>query len=147
MTTTLPLALPDRALERLRQQDAAAPAPEATLTIAEVAERTGVSAHTLRYYERIGLLAVPRDPSGHRRYDERAYARVVFLSRLRMTGMPIRELQRYVALVGDGEATVPERLQMLLAHRAAVRAQIHELQLALETVDFKIANYGGHIHP
>lgn len=147
MTTTVPLALPDRVLERLRQQNAAAPAPGATLTIAEVAERTGVSAHTLRYYERIGLLDVPRDPAGHRQYDERAYARVVFLSRLRMTGMPIRELQRYVALVGDGEATVPERLQMLLAHRAAVRAQIRELQLALETVDFKIASYGGHLHP
>src|SRR5690606_15416074 len=83
MTTTPAPTLPDEALERLRRQDAAAPAPGTTLTIAEVAERTGVSAHSLRYYERIGLLDVPRDPAGNRVYDERAYARVVFCSRLR----------------------------------------------------------------
>src|ERR671917_1288255 len=109
----------DAALDRLKRQDAAVPAPDATLTIAEVAERCGVSAHTLRYYERIGLLDVSRDAAGHRVYDARDYARVVFLTRLRMTGMPIRELQRYVALVAEGEASVPERLRMLLAHRDA----------------------------
>ncbi|HLU55856.1 MAG TPA: MerR family transcriptional regulator [Pseudonocardia sp.] len=147
MTTTPAPTLPDEALERLRRQDAAAPAPGTTLTIAEVAERTGVSAHSLRYYERIGLLDVPRDPAGNRVYDERAYARVVFCSRLRMTGMPIRELQRYVAMVNEGEATEPDRLRMLLEHRQAVQAQIRRLQVALETIDFKIATYGGRTEP
>ena len=137
----------DAALDRLRRQDAAVPDTGARLTIAEMARRSGVTAHTLRYYERIGLLDVDRGPSGHRVYDERDFARVVFLSRLRMTGMPIRELQRYVALVGEGEATVPERLAMLLAHRESVRAQLAELQFALETVEFKIAAYGGHCEP
>jgi DNA-binding transcriptional MerR regulator len=112
-----------------------------------MAERTGVSAHTLRYYERIGLLDVPRDAAGHRRYGAGDYARVVFLSRLRMTGMPIRALQRYVALAGEGEGTVPERLAMLEEHRDAVRAQLQELVLALETVEFKIASYGGTCAP
>ncbi len=60
-----------------------------------------------------------------------------------MTGMPIREMQRYIALVGEGEKSVPERLQMMLAHRDAVRAQIQELVFALETIEFKIAAYGG----
>lgn len=137
----------DEALDRLRRQDAAVPAADATLTIAEMAQRTGVTAHTLRYYERIGLLAVPRDAAGHRRYSAGDYARVVFLNRLRMTGMPIRELQRYVALVGEGEQTVPERLRMLQQHREAVRAQLQELQFALETVEFKIAAYGGSCAP
>ncbi len=113
------------------------------MPIAEVAERAGVTAHTLRYYERAGLLSVGRDDSGHRSYTAADLARVVFLTRLRMTGMPIRGLQRYVALLDGGEDTVPERLALLQAHRAAVRAHIDELTTALETVDRKIATYGG----
>jgi DNA-binding transcriptional MerR regulator len=137
----------DAALDRLQRQDAAVPAPDATLTIAEMAERTGVTAHTLRYYERIGLLSVGRDAAGYRIYTARDYARVVFLNRLRMTGMSIRELQRYTALVAEGEASVPERLRMMLARRDAVAAQIQELTFALDTIDFKIAAYGGHAQP
>ena len=137
----------EAALDRLRRQDMAVPEPGATMTIAEVAERTGVSAHTLRYYERIGLLDVARDAAGHRLYTRDDYARVVFLNRLRMTGMSIRELQRYITLVAGGEETVPERLRMLLKHRDAVRAQIEELVFALETIEFKIATYGGHTQP
>jgi DNA-binding transcriptional MerR regulator len=137
----------DAALDRLKRQDAAVPAPGATLTIAEMAERTGVSAHTLRYYERIGLLSVGRDAAGYRLYSTGDYARVVFLNRMRMTGMSIRDLQRYVALVEEGEATVPERRELMLAHRDSIRAQIQELRFALETVEFKIAAYGGHPEP
>ena len=137
----------DRALDRLRHQDAAVPEAGSTLTIAQMAVRTGVGAHTLRYYERVGLLEVARDAAGHRVYGAADFSRVVFLNRLRMTGMPIRILQRYVALVGEGEDTVPERLAMLERHRDAVRAQLQELVFALETVEFKIAAYGGACAP
>jgi DNA-binding transcriptional MerR regulator len=136
-------SLTDSALERLRRQDTSAPADGETLSIAEVAERTGVSAHTLRYYERIGLLSVGRDAAGYRSYNADDFSRVVFLNRLRMTGMPIRDLQRYIELVGRGESTVPERLAIMVAHRDAVRAQLAELQFALEIVEFKIDAYGG----
>jgi DNA-binding transcriptional MerR regulator len=145
--TIAPPATVDLALDQLRRQDAGVPEPDATLTIADVTDRTGVTAHTLRYYERIGLLDVARDAAGHRVYDKRAYARVVFLSRLRMTGMPIRELQRYVALVARGEETVAERLRMLQEHRDAVRAQLEQLVFALDAVEFKIAAYGGDLQP
>lgn len=134
-------------LDKLRRQDAAVPQSSASLTIADMAGRTGVSAHTLRYYERIGLLDVGRDEAGHRAYSAGDFSRVVFLSRLRMTGMPIRELQRYIALVGEGEHTVPERLRMLQDHRERVRVQLRELTFALETVEFKIATYGGTCAP
>ena len=137
----------DRAVERLRRQDAAAPADGAELTIAEMAERIGLSAHTLRYYERIELIEVPRDAAGHRVYGPAEYARVVFLNRLRMTGMPIRDLQRYVRLVQLGEHTAPERLAMLQAHRDSVLAQLAELRFAPEVVEFKIESYGGHCVP
>ena len=135
------------ALDRLRRQDASVPEPGTTLSIAEMAQRTGVTAHTLRYYERIGLLEVTRDSAGRRVYDADDFARVVFLTRLRMTGMPIRDLVRYVALVGEGDATVPERLTMLQHHRDAIRIQLMELQFALETVEFKITSYGGACAP
>lgn len=120
---------------------------DATLTIAEAAERSGVSAHTLRYYERIGLLDVGRDASGHRVYGPDDFARVIFLTRMRMTGMPIRALQRYVELAGRGESTVPERLAIMQAHRDAVRSQLSELQTALETIELKIDLYGGGCAP
>lgn len=120
---------------------------DVALTIAEMAELVGVTAHTLRYYERVGLLTVPRDAAGHRVYGTADHARVVFLTRLRMTGMPIRELQRYVGLIAQGDATVPDRLRMLERHREVVRAQLVELTGALDAVEFKIAAYGGHCAP
>ncbi len=135
-------------LDRLRRQDLGAPEPGTTLDIAGMAERSGITAHTLRYYERIGLLGeVGRDASGYRAYTAADFGRVVFLSRLRTTGMPIREMLRYVRLAGAGEATVDERLAMLVAHREAVRAQLAELQLSLETIEYKIRTYGGACAP
>lgn len=120
----------------------------ATLSIAEAADRTGLTAHTLRYYERVGLLdGVGRNAAGSRAYTADDMRRVVFLTRLRTTGMSIRELQRYVGLVGAGASTEPDRLAMLQAHRDAVRLQIEALQVALRTIEFKIATYGGQCQP
>ena len=88
-----------------------------------------------------------RDAAGHRSYTARDFGRVVFLSRLRMTGISMRELQRYVALAGEGDRTVPQRLAMLQAHRDTVRAQIAELEFALRTIELKIDVYGGELAP
>jgi DNA-binding transcriptional MerR regulator len=118
-----------------------------TLTIAEVAEKTGVSAHTLRYYERIGLLDVGRLASGHRRFTERDVERVVFIGRLRATAMPIREIQRYFDLVAEGPQTEDERLALLQAHRGSVRVRLSELEAALDAIERKIAFYGGSAAP
>jgi DNA-binding transcriptional MerR regulator len=114
-----------------------------TFTIAEVAEVTGVSAHTLRYYERIGLLDVARQPSGHRRFSEHDISRVVFIGRLRATAMPIRDIQRYFALVAAGPSTEGDRLALLQSHRRAVRVRLRELEAALGAIEHKIARYGG----
>jgi DNA-binding transcriptional MerR regulator len=120
---------------------------EETFTIAEVAEKTRVSAHALRYYERIGLLDVGRQASGHRRFTSHDVDRVVFIGRLRATAMPIREIQRYFALVAGGPATENERLALLEAHRATVRARLRELETALDAIEHKIARYGGSCAP
>src|SRR5882762_1268726 len=113
------------------------------MTIAEVADLLDISAHTLRYYERAGLVDVDRDSSGHRSYSPESVRRLVFLTRMRLSGMGIRDLQHYVALVDQGDDTVPERLDMLLEHRDTIRRQIRELTLSLAATEYKIATYGG----
>ena len=109
--------------------------------IATTADRLGVSAHTLRYYERIGLVRVERDASGRRRYDAASVRRLVFLTRMRTSGMPIRDLRRYIKLVEAGRDAVPERLALLTEHRDGLRARIDELRLALAATEYKIAVY------
>jgi DNA-binding transcriptional MerR regulator len=120
---------------------------EPTYTIAEVAEQTGVTAHTLRYYERIGLLDISRQASGHRRFSTQDVERVVFIGRLRGTAMPIRDIQRYFALVASGPSTERERLALLEAHRRAVRAHLRDLEAALDAIEHKIARYSGSCAP
>ncbi|MEP9394591.1 MerR family transcriptional regulator [Gordonia sp. VNQ95] len=117
------------------------------LTVAEAADLLDVSPHTLRYYERIGLVAVGRDGVGNRLYDDAAIRRLIFLTRMRLSGMAIRDLQHYVALVDQGESTVDERLEMLLEHRDTIRRQIAELTLSLAATEYKIATYGGRTQP
>lgn len=114
-----------------------------SMTIAEVADVLDISPHTLRYYERAGLVEVARDGNGHRVYDAEAVRRLVFLTRMRLSGMPMRDLQHYVSLVDAGGHTAPERLDMLLEHRDTIRRRIRELTLSLTAVEYKIATYGG----
>jgi DNA-binding transcriptional MerR regulator len=115
----------------------------APMTIAEVADLLDISPHTLRYYERAGLVDVDRDSLGHRSYHPEAVRRLVFLTRMRLSGMAMRDLQHYVDLVDAGDRTVPERLDMLLEHRDTIRRQIRELTLSLAATEYKIATYGG----
>ena len=113
-----------------------------TYTPQQMVELTGVSVHTLRYYEKIGLLdPVDRAESGHRRYTEADLTRMNFLKRLRATGMPISQMQHYVALFRDGDDTMRERREMLEAHRQEVLAQIDALQDTLDLLDGKIERY------
>ena len=114
-----------------------------TLGIAEAAARTGLTADTLRYYERDGLLvrAVGRSPSGHRRYDEADLRWIEMITRLRSTGMPIRDVRRYTELVRRGDGNEQDRLDLLRAHRQLVLAQLAEVQEHLGAIDAKIGIY------
>jgi DNA-binding transcriptional MerR regulator len=113
-----------------------------TLSIAAAAESSGLSAHTLRYYEREGLLEpVSRNGSGHRRYRETDLELIAFLVKLRATGMPIREVRRYAGLMKAGEATNAERLALLEAHRDTVLAGLEATTRNLELIDWKIRVY------
>lgn len=113
-----------------------------SLTISGAARASGVSAHTLRYYERAGLLdPVDRAASGHRRYAEEDLARIQFLTKLRSTGMPIRQIREYAELMRRGDDTHEARLALLEAHRDAVRAHLAETERNLELIDYKIGYY------
>jgi DNA-binding transcriptional MerR regulator len=118
-----------------------------SLTIAEAAEQTGLTAHTLRYYERDGLMlfSVERSTSGHRRYSERDLTWIELISRLRSTGMPIRDVRRYAALVRAGDGNEAERLALLMAHRERVEVQLREVTGHLRAIDHKIGIYEGKV--
>ncbi len=112
------------------------------LTIQETAERTGLTAHTLRYYERIGLVwEVCRDTSGHRRYTEEDVSWIVLLTRLRATGMRVRDMLRYAELARKGPQTFGARCDLLEEQRTRVVARIAELQADLDLLNYKIAAY------
>lgn len=112
------------------------------LTIAEAAELAGISAHTIRYYERAGLLApIERTDSGHRRFAAEDIEWIVVITKLRATGMPIRRIREYAELVREGDGNELERLALLESHREEVLRRLDEVQQNLELVDYKIALY------
>lgn len=112
------------------------------LTIQQVANLTQLSSHTLRYYERIGLLSsVDRATSGHRRYSQQDIAWIEFLTRLRATGMPIRQMQQFAELRRQGDETIAQRRSLLEAHQQVVQQQIDQLAVNLEIIQTKIQHY------
>jgi DNA-binding transcriptional MerR regulator len=117
------------------------------VSIAEAARRTGVSVHTLRYYERAGLVVteLDRTAGGQRRYQRLDLEWVTVCSRLRATGMPIRMIRRYAELVAAGHGNEQERLELMEAHRADVLARLAELQENLQLIDHKIDVYRGRV--
>ena len=122
------------------------PAMTTALTIQETASLTGLSVHTLRYYERIGLIhPVPRKSNQHRLYRAEDIVWIEFILRLRATGMPISKMQRYAQLrqAGDHRESVSERKAMLEQHAAAVEAEIASLTETLAYLRQKVQVYAG----
>jgi DNA-binding transcriptional MerR regulator len=112
-------------------------------SISEAAAATGVSTHTLRYYERAGLMLdrVPRAASTHRRYTDDDIRWVEFLTKLRATGMPIRQVRLYTEMARRGAESEPDRLALLEQHRRSVLEQLEEMHANLAAIDHKIALY------
>ena len=108
-------------------------------TISEVAEQTNLSLHTLRYYERIGLIErVERADNSHRRYYQEDILWLEFLKRLRATGMPMSEMKQFAMLRRLGSISLPQRRQMLVSHHNRVEEQITMLQKNLVAIRSKI---------
>ena len=112
------------------------------LTIQDVAEATGLSAHTLRYCERVGLIhPIGREENTRRSYTADDIGWIEFLMKLRATGMSIKDMQRYAELQRQGDETLPQRVEMLKSLRGSVEARIDELNEHLKLVCYKIEIY------
>ena len=120
---------------------------EPLLSIGQVSRRTGLSAHTLRFYEKEDLFIEPvhRDGAGRRAFSEREIGWLGVCRALRDTGMPITEIRRYVLSVREGSHTVDDRYEILQRHESRVRAHVAQLQAALTTIQAKIDTYGRRI--
>lgn len=116
---------------------------DTSVTIAEAAEATGLTTHTLRYYERDGLLLYPpeRTSTGVRRYSELDLTWITMITRLRATGMPIRTIRAYADLCREGDGNEQERLALLLAHRDKVLADLARVTEHLSAINAKIGIY------
>jgi DNA-binding transcriptional MerR regulator len=114
-----------------------------TLTVSEAAERVGLTPYTLRWYEQEGLVEpVGRDSAGRRRYTQQDVDWLTLLTRLRRTGMPVRDMRRYAELARDGDSTLGARRALFEAHRDRVRTRIAELEEDLKVLNYKIDVYG-----
>lgn len=111
------------------------------MTISELAKRLEVSPHTLRYYEKIGLIRDVDRVGGRRSYGSQDLEWMQFILRLKETGMPLKQIQRYAQLRYVGDKTLAERKGMLLSHRLDLEINIAKLQSHLVALDRKIEIY------
>ena len=117
------------------------------LSIGQVAERTGLSVHALRFYEREGLLADPvrRESNGRRVYSEDDVDWLAMCIKFRSSGMPLDTIRRYTELVRRGAGNEQDRLDLLRSHQEYVAAQIEELQESLRVITHKVSIYEEHV--
>ena len=117
---------------------------ELGMSIDQAAERMGISKHTLRYYEREGLLReIAKGTNGHRRYTDDDLGWVKFLQLLRGTGMPIREMKSFVTLTLAGDHTIAERVEVLQRYRISLTARMEADRENLQFLEHKIDYYSG----
>lgn len=113
------------------------------ISIGELSRMSGLSSHTLRFYEAEGILKpAERLANGHRRYHREDVLWLEFVLRLKLTGMPLAEIKQYAALREQGEKTLHPRLSMLKLHRQRLIAKINELSICADVLDEKIRTYG-----
>ncbi len=120
---------------------------ETDLSIGQVAERTGLSVHTLRLYEREGLFttAVRRSSSGRRVYSRWDVDWLGTCLLLRASGMPLATIRRFAELVREGEGNEPERLVLLRRHEQYIHERLSELNECLSLITTKVAGYEQHL--
>lgn len=116
--------------------------PMSQLSVSEAVVATGLSAHTLRYYEKEMLLSeVPRDSGGRRYYTHELIGALKFISALRATGMSIHGIKEYIALYRLGEGTALQRMGLLQSHEERVQEQLRATRASLDMIRKKIALY------
>ena len=133
----------DTLLDEPTDKTTQAPTEPIELTIQEMAKQSGLSEHTLRYYERIGLLTpIPRDgSSGHRRYPPETVQLIESLACLRGTGMSVADMRRYLQLSKQGAAAAGEQKALFAAHRATLVCELERVEARIEYMTSKVAYF------
>ena len=112
------------------------------MNIEKISKITGLSAHTLRYYEKIGLIShIRRDSRGHRDYSREDVAWIDFLKRLKATGMPLKKIKKFAGYRHQGDSTIENRLQLLEIHYSTIQQNIEEMLAHKEKIEEKIEIY------
>lgn len=118
------------------------------MNIKKVSELSGVSADTIRYYERIGLIPpVKRNDNGIRNFDEEDLRWIVFSRQMRNAGLSIESLVEYLTLFQVGNETVPARKEIIADQIGELKEKASELNTAIERLEFKLDNYEEHMIP
>ncbi|MCT4544808.1 MAG: MerR family transcriptional regulator [Vallitalea sp.] len=113
-----------------------------TYTIGQISEKTGLTTHTIRYYEKEGILPyVQRNEKGIREFNDDDMFWISLISCLRETGMSIKDIKYIVDLSLEGEHTVAQRVGILQNHKEKILNQINELQDVIKKIDYKISYY------
>ncbi|TDD03267.1 MerR family transcriptional regulator [Nonomuraea deserti] len=122
-------------------------ASKTTLSIGEVSALTGLTTHTLRFYEQEGLFveAVRRNAAGRRVFTQQEVGWLRVCAKLRSSGMPLPDIRRYAELVRKGAGTEADRFEILRRHEARVQRQVADLQEALDVIQAKVALYADHL--
>jgi DNA-binding transcriptional MerR regulator len=112
------------------------------MRIQEAAEKSGLSCHTLRYYEKQGLIyPIPRDTSGHRLYRERDIRWLYFVQCLKSTKMPLKDIRAYAMRLNGSDHQAEYLLHILTQHKTRLKQQKANIDECLEHVDWKINHY------
>ncbi|MDX3853417.1 MerR family transcriptional regulator [Streptomyces sp. AK02-01A] len=120
---------------------------ETALSIGEVSALTGLTTHTLRFYEQEGLFAAPlrRNAAGRRMFTQKEVEWLKVCTKLRSSGMPLPEIRRYAELAREGAGNEAERFEILRRHEARVQQQVADLQEALGIIRTKVEIYAQHL--
>ncbi|KAB8126153.1 MerR family transcriptional regulator [Gracilibacillus oryzae] len=122
---------------------------EAFMSIKEAAEFSGLSEATIRYYEKIGLLPfATRKANGHRTYSKQQIEGILFLTRLKRTGMKLEEIKHFLQLFEAGPTTIQQRISILEDQRKKINEDISQLMETKRIIEYKIKNYNETlVHP
>ena len=110
-------------------------------SISEVAQQMGVSVHTLRYYDKEGLLPFVERVNGRRMFKDSDFSCLKIISCLKNTGMPLKEIRRYMELCQLGDASLLQRQEIILEQKRSIEEQIRFLQEKLEVIVYKACYY------
>ncbi len=112
-------------------------------SIGQVAKKLGLTTHTIRYYDKEGLLPfVRKGSSGARVFEEDDVDWLIIVECLKGTGMPLKEIRTYIQLCQQGDATLQKRFEMFKKQKEKIEKQMNTLKQYMEKIDFKIAYYG-----